>query len=115
MLARACSQVVVGAAVETGDPVANRVARGQHQDRGPDAGLAQSPADLEAVDAGKHQVEDDRVVLDRRGLPARLLAGAGDVDRHPLAREPAPDQARHLGFVLDDQDTHPIRQGGSQR
>ncbi len=86
-------QVVIGAAIEAGNAVAHGVAGGQHQDRRPDPGLAQSPADLEAVDAGQHQVEDDRVVLDgrrpsrvpprprRRRLPpcppARARAGSG--------------------------------------
>ena len=52
--------VVVGAGVEAGDFVAERVARGQHQDgrarlRGPHA-----PTDLEAVEAGQHDVEQEQ-------------------------------------------------------
>ena len=43
-------QVVVGADVESLDPVVDRVARGQHQDRGPVARLAHPPAHLEPVE-----------------------------------------------------------------
>ena len=69
-------QVVVGAAVEPGDAVLDRVARGQHQDRRPDAVVAQPAAGLEAVDARQHHVEHDRVVLGRAGHPQRVLAAA---------------------------------------
>jgi hypothetical protein len=73
---------------------------------GEDPRLAQPPADLEPVDAGEHQVEDDRVVLDRLRLPQALLAVAGEVDGHPLALEAAPEQPGHLRFVLEDQHAH---------
>ena len=77
-------QIVVGAAVESLDAVANGLARGQHQDRRPHAALAQAPAGLEAGEAGQHDVEHDRVVLDGLGHPQRLLAAGGDVRREPL-------------------------------
>ena len=99
-------QVVVGAAVEAGDPVGDRVARGQQQDRRPDPGLAQPPADLEPVDPGQHDVEHDRVVVGRLGHPERVLALDRDVGGDSLAAHPAPDQAGHLHLVLDDQHAH---------
>ena len=45
-------QVVVRARVEAGDPVLDRVARGEHQHGRPDPGLAQRAARLEAVAPG---------------------------------------------------------------
>ena len=52
-------QVVVGADLEADDLVDVLVAGGQHQDRHV-GGLADAPADLEPVDVGQHQVEDDQ-------------------------------------------------------
>src|SRR4051794_4866239 len=54
--------VVVGAAVEPRDPVLDRVARGQHEHRRPDAIGAQRPDSGKPVDAGQHDVEDDGVI-----------------------------------------------------
>ena len=69
-------QVVVGAGVETGDAVGDAIARGQQQDRRLDARRAQPAADLEAVDAGQHDVEHDRVVVADVDPVERLLAVA---------------------------------------
>ena len=99
-------EVVVGAAVEAGDAVLDRVARGQHQHGRPDAGAAQPPAGLEAVEARQHHVEHDRVVGVRLRHPERVLAVRRHVGGEPLAGQPAPDQARHPQVVLDDQHAH---------
>ena len=41
-------EVVVGAAVEPGDAIVDRLERGEHQHRRPHPALAQLPADVEA-------------------------------------------------------------------
>ena len=66
----------------------------------------QSPADLDAVEPGQHQVEDDRVVLDRRGQRERVRAGAGDVGRMALLAQAAAQQAGQLRLVLGDEEPH---------
>ncbi len=53
-------QVVVGAAVEAGDPVLGLGPGGQHQDRHVTL-LAEAAADLDPVEAGEAEVEDDQV------------------------------------------------------
>ncbi len=53
--------VVVAAAHEARDPVVLGVARGQEDHRDEVAGVAEPPADLEAVDVGEHDVEHDEV------------------------------------------------------
>ncbi len=80
-------EVVVGAGVEPGDPVVDRVARRQHQHRRPDLVPPKSPARLEAVDARQHDVEHDHVV--RRGgrHPERIFTAVGDVGRVALFAE----------------------------
>ena len=99
-------QVIVGAAVEAGDPIVEGAARGQHQDRRPDAVAAQAPAGLEAVDPGQHHVEDDGVVVGGARHQQGALAFVGDVDVQPFLAQPATQQGRHLHLVLDDQDLH---------
>ena len=99
-------EVVVGAAVETRDAILDRVPRGQHQHRYPDSGAAQPAAGLEAVQAGQHHVEDDRVVLVRLRHPERVLAVGRHVGGEPLVDETPANQARHPQLVLDDQHAH---------
>jgi hypothetical protein len=99
-------QVVVGAGVEPRDPVGHRVARRKHEDGAPSTGLAQPPADLEAVDVWQHQVQDDRVVRVLATQPDRVLPPPGHVHRVPLLLEGAFEQAGHLDLVLDHQDPH---------
>jgi hypothetical protein len=99
-------QVVVGAGVEPRDPVGHRVARREHENGAPSAGLAQPAADLEAVDVGQHQVENDRVVGVLGPQPERVLPPPGHVDRVPLLLEGALEQAGHLDLVLHDEHPH---------
>ena len=97
-------QVVVGAELEADDLVDLVVARRQDQDRHLGAGRAQAAEDLEAVDAGQADVEDDEVGrLVRRDLEA-LLAGAGDGDLVALLLEGVLDPARDGVLVFDDED-----------
>ena len=70
-------EVVVGAGVQAVDPVADRVARGEHEDRHAVAGRAQPPRHLEAVDVRQADVEHHGVRRGRRHLGQRVLAVAG--------------------------------------
>ena len=96
-------QVVVGADLEPDDLVDVLVAGGQHQDRDV-RGLAHAPADLDPVDVGQHQVEDDQ----RRRL-GRDLGQRGAAVRdgaHVVARvlEVERDERGDRRLVLDDED-----------
>ena len=99
-------QVVVGAGVEAGDAVVDRVARGEHQDRRAVAGLAHAPAHLEAVDVRHRDVQDDGVDLLARDAVERLAAVLGE--RHVVALEgQRPLHRRAQGrLVIDHQDSH---------
>ena len=61
---------------------------------------------LEPGSAGQHQIEHDRVVVDR----ARLLAGAVAVVQHidgvAFLLEPGLDEAGDLPIVFNDEDAH---------
>ncbi len=74
--------VVVGAGVQARDAVGGLHEGGEHEDGGPVALGAQHPADLEAVDARHHHVEDEHV----RRVPVRLRQRLHTVRdrRHPV-------------------------------
>ena len=56
--------------------------------------------------SGQVAVEHDHVVGHDARLVERGRAVAGDVDRHPLAAQPAGHGARDPGLVLGDQHAH---------
>ena len=99
-------EVVVGARVETRDPVFDGIARGEHQHGRPDFARAQLAADGEAVEARQHHVEDDHV--ERRCLrhPDSVLPTRGDVDRVSFLAQAAGQQFGELAFILDNEHTH---------
>ena len=97
-------QVVVGAELEADDLVDLVVARGQDQDRHLGAGGAHAAQDLEAVDAGQADVEDDEVRRLVGGDLEALLAGAGDRDLVALLLEGVLDPAGDGVLVFDDED-----------
>ena len=96
-------EVVVGAGVQAGDAIVDGVARGQHQHRRAIAGVAQAPADLEAVDPGHRDVEHDRVVA-RVGQAIQRLAAVGrELDLIAVQAQRAIQRGPHRGLVVDDQ------------
>jgi hypothetical protein len=102
-------QVVVGAGVQALHPVLHRVTGREHEHRSPDPVGAQAPADLEAVHARQHHVEDDDVVLGRAGHPQRVLALARKVGGQAVGAQAAPDQGGQLQLVFDDQVAHGLQ------
>ena len=96
--------VVVGAGHEAGDLVHLLGAGGEHDDADGGVGGADAAADLEAVDAGKHDVQqghaDVGVLLQ---LVQGLLAGLGLHHLVAGAAEIDDDKAADTGFVLQDQ------------
>ena len=112
-------QIVVGAAVEAGHAILERVARRQHQHRRLVAALAQRSENLQAVAARQHEIEQDDV--ERLGVQPEERAFAGVLDRDVVAFavQPFPQGVGDLLFVLDDEDPrrhvcrgHPDRTAG---
>ena len=96
--------VVVGAELEAVDHVVRLVARREHEDRREVAVLAQPLADLEAVDLGQPDVEQDEVVAPRLGGGQPGAAVAGDVDVVLLAVQVDAEALGEGFLVLDEQD-----------
>ncbi len=96
-------EVVVGADFEPDHEVGLRVTGREHEDRNRPVAL-DPPADVEAVEPGKHEVEHDEVGLEAFAeLDARVPVG-GDRHLEALAAEPGGDGVGDRRFVLHDED-----------
>jgi hypothetical protein len=102
-------QVVVGAAVEPDDPVADRAARSQDQHRRRQAAAAGLFQHLQSIHAGERQVQQHDIrwccTPARQGLPA--IGARCDVESAPAQR--ALQRRLHGGVVLDEQQFHVAR------
>jgi len=58
------------------------------------------------VSSGANSFADRRRSPSRRPSTAGVLALDRHVGGHPVVAKAAPDQARHLHLVFDDQDSH---------
>jgi hypothetical protein len=95
--------VVVGAELEAQHLVGLGRARRQHHDRGRCRALAQLAADIEAVLARQHQVEDDEVGIERRCAHQSLLAVRCGLHLIAFELEIVTQAEQHLRLVLDHQ------------
>ena len=100
-------EVVVGAGIEAGDAVADRVARGEHEDRHLRALGAKLARHLEAGQLREADVEDDRLDAGRfgRDLEAGLAVGR-ELDDMAVVGEQPREQPSELGVVFDEQQVH---------
>src|SRR5579859_3746142 len=67
-------QVIVGAQLQSCDPVVDTSASGQHQNRQIDVAMAQLPADVESAAARQHDVENGQIEVAAGGLNQPVLA-----------------------------------------
>src|SRR4051812_16455394 len=100
-------EVVVRAGIEPGDPVADRVAGGEHQDRDIGPGRADAPRDLEPGDVRQADVEDDDLDAGRRLRDVKAVkAGRCRLDDVAVLLEEPPQKADEARVVLDDEQMH---------
>ena len=97
--------VVVAAERQAGDLVLQGVAGGEEQRGRVDAVGAQPAQHAEAVHAGHHDVEDDRVGPHFTGLVERGGAVGGGVDLEALELQAHREQLDDVGLVVDDEDS----------
>jgi hypothetical protein len=110
-------QVVVGPGVEAVDAIADRVARGEHDDRHPPALVTEPAAHVEPVRRRDHRVEHDGVVGELASRPQSVFAVGGDVDGVSLALQAPLEERGHLLVVLDNAKAHAgtVTPGGRDR
>jgi hypothetical protein len=97
-------QIVVGAGLQTGDPVVDGVAGREHADRDVVAERAQCGHHGHAVEFGHLDVENQRVVILAREQPQRLLPGRRDPDVEPRMAQSARHRGSDVRIVVDHQD-----------
>ena len=95
--------VVVGTDAEPDQHVGLVVARGEHHHRHGAGGL-HAPADLQAVEAGQHDVEDQQVGLPRLGRVDRGRTVTRRLHEESLGPQAGRDGVHDRRVVLDDQD-----------
>ena len=100
-------QVVVGTGLKACHPVRHGRPGGQNQDRRAHAGLAQLPADRDALHAGEHPVEEQHVIggIAERCKVRRAPVGH-DVDLPAHLDQGLFEEARQTGLVLRNQHLH---------
>ena len=85
------------------DAVEDRVAGGEEEDRLVPLGGPQARGDLEAVDVGEHDVEDDEVGLHAVHGVDGALPVARDLDLETREAQGGREQLADVGLVLDDE------------
>ncbi len=97
---------VVGAGLKTGQAIVAAVERGQQDNRNMTrvGVLLELPADLVAIDAGHHDVEQDNVGLRRNSLGNGAAAVRSADHLIVIGFELGLEQAHIGGDVVDDQD-----------
>src|SRR5689334_4696214 len=110
--------VVVAAGPQRLDLVGDAVLGGEEEDGGPEAALAQAPADVDPGQVGQHPVEHDQVGLELHDGRDRAAAGALLTDDEALVAQRRRDRVDDRWLVVDDQDpprvarvvrAHPLR------
>src|SRR5215472_13335478 len=98
-------QIVVRPCIESRNPVLDRVARRQDQDRQAFSGLPRSRQNSEPVTIRQAKVEDGGVIIDKLERGDGIGGRAGDVDgKTDIAEFRLKDAAKAV-FILDDQKT----------
>ena len=99
-------EIVVCAGIEAMHAVVGGIARGEHQDGKEQAGLAQAPANLEAIRRGNHHVENGEIVGVDGGLIQRILAGRGHVHGIGLLAQPLGHEISDSRIVFHQENAH---------
>src|SRR5262245_24780890 len=98
--------IVVGAGIEPGNTLIQRVLGGENQDWQLRLSRTDIPQHLKARTSGQHEIEHDRVVIDGPGLLAGTAALVQHIDGVSLLLQAGLYEARHLPVVLDHHDAH---------
>src|SRR6266850_5648617 len=97
-------QVVVGADVESGDPLLERAMRGKNQHRRLISARPQLAEQIEPILSGQLQIENYQVERAARDYWFRGLRALGGFDGKAFLAEPLLDGIGQTGLVLDQQD-----------
>src|SRR5579862_4440594 len=99
-------QVVIRPKIQPFDPIRKRILCREEQDRRLDSGAPQFDEHRPAVTAGKHHVQNDKLVGARPAEQEAVLPVGGVIDDKTVFREALAEIGRSLLLVLDDEDLH---------
>src|SRR5262249_37933550 len=99
-------EIVVGSSVETVYPVVEPIPGREHQEGSPASTRAVSAADLEPIDIGEPDIENDKIVRIDGKQSERGRTRLGPIDCPRSLTESPAEKIGQLGLVLDDQDAH---------
>src|ERR1041385_5490229 len=99
-------QVIVGAAIEPCNPVFDRSAGGEHQDRRAKSGAPQFAAHRMPIASRQEHVEDHHVVLIDGCQVQRTLSLDCDVHRVRLLTQALGDEGSQPGFIFHQENPH---------
>lgn len=104
-------EVIVGAEFEAENPVHLARARARDDDRRVARHRAGAPADFEAVDAGQHQIENQRVPVSLLEQTQAFGAVRAVDDFVALVAQMQAQHVGDVGVVFDDQDAFGVIHG----
>ena len=99
-------QVIVGAQVETFDPVLQRGARRENQHRDARLPPPQPPQDVDPVDVRESEVENDEIVWLGGERALRVFTDPDRVDGISLPGEETGEALGERAVVLDNEQSH---------
>ena len=98
-------QIIVGSGIQSRNPVFDRIARRQDQDRESSPGGSRGGQHGETITIGQAKIEDGRVIADQLECDAGILRRTGNVDGEADFAEPGLQDTGQALFILDDQKT----------
>lgn len=99
-------QVVVGARIQPGHSLRDRIASGKDQDRQIIPRAAQATTHLKAVELGHHDVEHQCVGAIVGDHVQRVDTILGQIDRVPIEGQGTPQRLAHSTIVVDYKNSH---------
>ncbi len=100
-------KVIVGPELQADNAVDVLAASGQHQHWNPALG-AKSLEDLEAVQAGQHYIQNNKVVAALLGVIQASLAIVDALDREAFPLQKLFQKPAEFDVIVDDQQPHPV-------
>src|SRR5437868_1948216 len=98
--------VIIGAKLESLDPIANAVAGGQENDGRLHAGFTQFPNQRPTILFRKHDVDDEKIESAGAGDSEGCDSITGNLDPKPRFTKALGQEGRGFLFIFDDQDFH---------
>jgi hypothetical protein len=99
-------EIVVRAAIESGDAISYAVAGSEHKDRGVAASSAELTTEGKPIHLGEHDIEDDGVIVVIDSEGETRFSVVGDITGISPFGETLSNKCGELRLIFDDEYTH---------